>query len=79
MPVVEMLGQPAPLQDFVEAPQLGEAKRRREVAHAGLIGRCCADDDGGSLIKAVRAIAPQRDRDVDIVGHHHAALTADKR
>ena len=74
--VVEMLGQPPPLEDFVDPAQLRQAKRGRDAAHAGLVGRGRADDDGAALLQTMRAMTAHRHRDVDVVGHHHAALAA---
>ena len=79
MLVVEMLGQSAPLEDLVETLQLRETERGREIAHARLIGCRRADDDRDALFKTVRAMAPQRHRDIDVIGHHHAAFAAGQR
>ena len=79
MLVIEMLRQPAPLEDFVEAPQLRQTERGGEIAHAGLIRRRRRDHHRSTFVQPVRAVPAQRHGDIDIVGHHHAALAADQR
>ena len=74
-----MLDQPAPFQNLVQPLQLRQAECGRNVAHGRLIGRCRTHDDGGALFQTVRAMAPHRHRDVDVIGDHHTALAAGQR